>query len=135
MWTSFHLKKFARRRPPMIGLALLGAGRMAKVHAEAISAAGARLVTVFDVSEAAAVSLASKAGASVARTAEEALSHPQVTAVLVATSSDTHVKYVIDAVQAGKAVLCEKPLAPSLMEARQCLEALRESASKVFLAF
>ena len=31
----------------MIGLALLGAGRMAKVHSEAISAAGARLVTVF----------------------------------------------------------------------------------------
>ena len=57
----------------MIGLALLGAGRMAKVHAEAISAAGARLVTVFDVAEAAAASLASKAGASVARTAEEAL--------------------------------------------------------------
>jgi hypothetical protein len=42
----------------MIGLALLGAGRMAKVHAEAISAAGARLVTVFDVAEpAAALSL------------------------------------------------------------------------------
>ena len=35
----------------MIGLALLGAGRMAKVHAEAISAAGAKLVTVFDVAE------------------------------------------------------------------------------------
>ena len=88
----------------MIGLALLGAGRMAKVHAEAISAAGARLVTVFDVAEAAATSLASKAGASVARTAEEALSHPEVAAVLVATSSDTHVKYVIEAVQAGKAI-------------------------------
>jgi myo-inositol 2-dehydrogenase / D-chiro-inositol 1-dehydrogenase len=94
----------------MIGLALLGAGRMAKVHAEAISAAGARLLTVFDVAEAAAASLASKAGASVARTAEEALSHPEITAVLVATSSDTHVKYVIDAVHAGKAVMCEKPL-------------------------
>jgi myo-inositol 2-dehydrogenase / D-chiro-inositol 1-dehydrogenase len=98
----------------MIGLAMLGAGRMAKVHAEAISAAGARLVTVFDVAEAAAVSLASKTGASAARTAEEALSHPEITAVLVATSSDTHVKYVIDAVQAGKAVMCEKPLAPTL---------------------
>jgi len=46
----------------MIGLALLGAGRMAKVHAEAISAAGARLVTVFDVAEAAAASLAAKSG-------------------------------------------------------------------------
>ena len=48
----------------MIGLALLGAGRMAKVHAEAISAAGARLVTVFDVAEGATASLASKAGES-----------------------------------------------------------------------
>ena len=67
----------------MIGLALLGAGRMAKVHAEAISAAGARLVTVFDVAEAAAHSLASTAGAGVARTAEEALSHPEAEAVLI----------------------------------------------------
>src|SRR5262245_13667747 len=118
----------------MIGLALLGAGRMAKVHAEAISAAGAKLVTVFDVAEAAAVSLASKAGASVAWTAEEALSHPDVTAVLVATSSDTHVQYVIDAVQPGTAVMCEKPLAPTLSEAQQCVDASREHAGKVFLA-
>jgi hypothetical protein len=38
----------------MIGLALLGAGRMARVHANAIHAAGARLITVFDVAKAAA---------------------------------------------------------------------------------
>ena len=119
----------------MIGLALLGAGRMARVHAEAISAAGARLVTLFDVAEPAAASLAAKTGASVARAAEEALSHPVVAAVLIATSSDTHVKYVLEAVQAGKAVMCEKPLAPTLSEAQQCVDALREHAGKVFLAF
>lgn len=119
----------------MIGLALLGAGRMAKVHAEAISAAGARLVTVFDVSAAAANSLASKAGASVAQTAEEALNHPEVAAVLIATSSDTHAKFVIEAVQAGKAVMCEKPLAPTLAEAQQCVDALGDRAGSVFLAF
>ena len=119
----------------MIGLALLGAGRMAKVHAEAISAAGARLVTVFDVSAAAANSLASKAGASVAQTAEEALNHPEVAAVLIATSSDTHAKFVIEAVQAGKAVMCEKPLAPTLAEAQQCVNTLGDRAGKVFLAF
>ena len=119
----------------MIGLALLGAGRMAKVHAEAISAAGAKLVTVFDVAEAAANSLASKAGAGVARTAEEALTHPEVEAVLIATSSDTHAKYVIEAVQAGKAVMCEKPLAPTLAEAQQCVNALGDRAGQVFLAF
>ena len=119
----------------MIGLALLGAGRMAKVHAEAISAAGARLVTAFDVAEPAAASLASTAGASVARTAEEALNHPEVKAVLIATSSDTHAKYVIEAVQAGKAVMCEKPLAPTLAEAQQCVKALGDRAGSVFLAF
>src|SRR5215469_1957267 len=116
----------------MIGLALLGAGRMAKVHAEAISAAGARLVTVFDVAEAAAASLAAKTGASVARTAEEALSHPEVSAALIATSSDTHAKYVIEAAHAGKAVMCEKPLAPNLSEAQQCVDALGKRAPRVF---
>ena len=119
----------------MIGLALLGAGRMAKVHAEAISAAGARLVTVFDVAEAAAASLAEKTGAAVARSAEEALSHPEVAAVLVATSSDTHVKYVLEAIEAGKAVMCEKPLAPTLAEAQGCVDALGDRVGKVFLAF
>ncbi len=108
---------------------------MAKVHAEAISAASARLVTVSDVAEAAAASLASKVGASVARTAEEALNHPEVAAVLIATSSDTHAKYVIEAVQAGKAVMCEKPLAPTLPEAQECVNALGDRAGKVFLAF
>ena len=50
----------------MIGIALMGAGRMARVHAKAIGAAGGRLVTVYDVVEQAAKSLAADAGASVA---------------------------------------------------------------------
>jgi myo-inositol 2-dehydrogenase/D-chiro-inositol 1-dehydrogenase len=108
---------------------------MAKVHAEAISAAGARLVSVFDVFEAAAASLAEKTGASVARTADDALNHPDVAAVLIATSSDTHARYVMEAVQAGKAVMCEKPLAPTLAEAQQCVDALGDRAGRDFLAF
>jgi myo-inositol 2-dehydrogenase/D-chiro-inositol 1-dehydrogenase len=119
----------------MIGIALLGAGRIARVHASAIRAAGARLVTVFDIVEASAAALASEVGASAAVTAEEALSHPDVAAVLVATSSDTHVDYVIQAVEAGKAVMCEKPLAPTFLEAKQCVDRLGEQAGRVFLAF
>ena len=44
-------------------------------------------------------------------------------------------KYVIEAVQAGKAVMCEKPLAPTLWEAQQCVDALGNRAGTVFLAF
>jgi len=119
----------------MIGIALLGAGRMARVHAKAIPAAGAKLVTVYDVVPAAAEDLSAETGASVARSAQEAFDRPDVAAVLVATSSDTHVELISQAVQAGKAVMCEKPLAPSLSQAQRCVEALGEQAGKVFLAF
>ena len=89
----------------MIGIALMGAGRMARVHAKAIRAAGGTLVTVYDVVETAAESLASDTGAAVAHSAEEALHHPDVEAVLVVTSSDTHVDLIIQATKAGKAVM------------------------------
>ena len=94
----------------MIGIALMGAGRMARVHAKAIRGAGGRLVTIYDVVESAAESLASETSALAARSAEEALNHPGVNAVLVATSSDTHVDLIIQAIEAGKSVMCEKPL-------------------------
>jgi myo-inositol 2-dehydrogenase/D-chiro-inositol 1-dehydrogenase len=116
----------------MIGIALMGAGRMARVHAKAISAAGAKLVTVYDVAASAAEALAAETGASVARSAQEAFDRPDVAAVLVATSSDTHVELIGQAVQAGKAVMCEKPLAPNLSEAQRCVDALGEQAGKVF---
>ncbi|HZC36986.1 MAG TPA: inositol 2-dehydrogenase [Chthoniobacterales bacterium] len=119
----------------MIGIALLGAGRMARVHAKAIGAAGGKLVTVFDVAEPAAKALASESGASVARSTEEALRHPEVAAVLVATSSDTHVDCIIQATRAGKAVMCEKPLAPSLSEAQRCVDVLGATAGNVFVGF
>jgi myo-inositol 2-dehydrogenase / D-chiro-inositol 1-dehydrogenase len=119
----------------MIGIALLGAGRMARTHAKAIGAAGGKLVTVYDVVESAAQSLAADAGATAARSVEEALDRPDVAAVLVVTSSNTHVDLIIKAVQAGKAVMCEKPLAPTLVEAQQCIDVLGSQANSVFLAF
>jgi myo-inositol 2-dehydrogenase/D-chiro-inositol 1-dehydrogenase len=118
---------FERRRI-MIGIALMGAGRMARVHAKAIGAAGGRLITVYDVVESAAKSLAADAGASVAHSAEEAFDRPDVAAVLVATSSNTHVDFIIKAVQAGKAVMCEKPLAPNLSDAQRCVNVLGSQA-------
>ncbi|MBV9673822.1 MAG: inositol 2-dehydrogenase [Verrucomicrobia bacterium] len=119
----------------MIGIALMGAGRMARVHANAIRAAGAKLVTVYDVVETAAKSLASNSSAAVATSMEEALHHPEVNAVLVVTSSNTHVDCIIQAVKAGKAVMCEKPLAPNLADAQRCIEVLGAQARNVFLAF
>src|SRR5215469_5607088 len=119
----------------MIGIALMGAGRLALTHAKAIGAAGGRLVSVYDVVESAAKSLAADFGATAAASAEEAFDRPDVAAVLVVTSSNTHVDLIIKAVQAGKAVMFEKPLAPDLSDAQRCINVLGSQANSVFLAF
>jgi myo-inositol 2-dehydrogenase/D-chiro-inositol 1-dehydrogenase len=120
----------------MDAIALLGAGRMAQVHAAAIANAGARVATIFDPVRAAADALAARTGASVAETAAEAINDASVDAVIIATSSDTHVELIVEAVRAGKPVLCEKPLASRLEDARSCIATIGEAAARrVFLGF
>jgi myo-inositol 2-dehydrogenase/D-chiro-inositol 1-dehydrogenase len=120
----------------MTGIALLGAGRMGQVHAAAIVAAGARLAVVYDPVTRAAEALAARTGAKIAPTAADAMADAQADAVVIATSSDTHVDLVIEAVRTGKPVLCEKPLASSLKDARRCIATIgEEAARKVFLGF
>jgi predicted dehydrogenase len=55
----------------------------------------------------------------------ELCSSPQVEAILVTSPNSLHLKDVITAIEAGKAVLCEKPLAMNAAEARQMVEAAR----------
>lgn len=120
----------------MTGIALMGAGRMAKVHAAAIAAAGAHVATVYDPVEDAAGALAAATGARVAASAGAAMADPAVDAVMIATSSDTHVALLFEAVAAGKPVLCEKPLAASHAESRDFVAKVgEEAARKVFLGF
>ena len=120
----------------MKGIALLGAGRMAQVHAAAINAAGARVAAIYDPVASAVEALAVRTGAQTAKTAAVAMRVADVDAIVIATSSDTHVELIVEAVKTGKPVLCEKPLAPSLAEARRCIEQIGEEAAKrVFLGF
>jgi len=54
---------------------------------------------------------------------------PDIDIVDVSASNDTHCEMAIAALRAGKAVVCEKPLARNLAEARQMLAAARRSKS------
>lgn len=51
---------------------------------------------------------------------------PGVDAVVVATPTPLHAKIALEAVRAGKHVLCEMPLAPSLEEADELIEAAKQ---------
>ncbi|HET7313852.1 inositol 2-dehydrogenase [Salinisphaera sp.] len=120
----------------MTRIALFGAGRMGRVHAQSILTAGAEVTVVYDKLRDNAEKLALNHAATVASTPEEALSRQDVDAVVIATPSDTHKDLIVNAVRAGKPVLCEKPLASSLAETEDCIAAIGEKAArKVYLGF
>ena len=119
----------------MLKVGLLGAGRIAGVHATAISShPGSTLVAVSDINAAAAEKLAADYGAQ-ARGTDAILSDPAINAVLIATSTDTHSDLIERATAAGKAVLCEKPVDLSLARARICQKQVAASGRTVMIGF
>ncbi|MBI3143707.1 MAG: inositol 2-dehydrogenase [Pseudogulbenkiania sp.] len=109
----------------MLRFALFGAGRIGRLHAENVSAnPDARLVCVYDVNGTAASEVAQKYGAEVAPTVDAALANPEVDAVLIASSTNTHVDLITRSAQAGKAVLCEKPIDLDIAQVNRCREAI-----------
>jgi predicted dehydrogenase len=67
------------------------------------------------------------AGATIYTSVEEMVADPQVDAVYIGTPNQTHCEYTITALNAGKHVLCEKPLAINAEEGRRMVEAARRS--------
>jgi predicted dehydrogenase len=108
----------------MTGVAVVGTGFGCFTHVRALRAAG------FEVH-----ALVGRDPAKTARRAEavdvprgctsfaEALALPGVNAVTIATPPHTHAPLVLDALRAGKHVLCEKPFARDADEARTLLAA------------
>lgn len=95
----------------MVGFAVLGCGRIGRMHARNLAAhPRAELVAVYDVARAAAEETGAALGAKVAGSVDEVLADGDVRAVLIASSTDTHVDLLTRSVKAGKAVLCEKPI-------------------------
>lgn len=66
---------------------------------------------------------------------DECLRNPQVEAVYIATPNSTHLEYALRAAQAGKHVLCEKPLAITVTECWQIIDACRENSVKLMTAY
>jgi myo-inositol 2-dehydrogenase/D-chiro-inositol 1-dehydrogenase len=105
----------------MVAFAVLGCGRIGRMHARNLAShPRAELVCVYDIAAGAAADTAAELGARAAGSVEAVLADPAVEAVLIATSTDTHVPLITAAAKAGKAVLCEKPIDLDLARARAC---------------
>ncbi|MFD1746687.1 inositol 2-dehydrogenase [Rhizobium helianthi] len=116
-------------------LALLGAGRIGKVHAKAIASdPRAKLVAVVDAMEAAAKAIADEAGCAVS-TVDAVLANKDVDAVIICTPTNTHADLIEKFARAGKAIFCEKPIDLDVARAQACIDVVKETGAKVMLGF
>lgn len=118
-----------------IRFALLGAGRIGKVHARAITSnPDARLMAVADAMPQAANDIAARYGCTV-RTIDEILASPEIDAVVICTPTDTHADLIEKFSNAGKAIFCEKPIDLSVARVKACLKVVDANKSKLMVGF
>ena len=116
----------------IVKVALIGAGRIGKIRADSIgrenaNGTRAQLAVVADPMEVRGLQLAKLAGAEWTPDWKEAVSRPDVDVVIVATPTESHAEISISALSHGKHVLCEKPLARDVAEARSMVKSARDA--------
>lgn len=111
-----------------VGIGVIGLGRMGQVYAThtARQIENARLVAVADLDR----EVLNRFAAQLPQVKtfsdyRDLLADPQIQGVIVASPTSTHRDVVIAAAQAGKAIFCEKPLALTLAETDEIIEAVR----------
>src|SRR5688572_3421806 len=120
-----------------LGLAVIGSGRIGTLRARLASTHPAvRFMAVADRSEAAAAKLAKTVGAHVHGTDNNAIiEHPEVDTVIVSTSEGEHVEPMIRAIELGKRVLVEKPIALTLADADRPVKAIEKWGADVRVGY
>ena len=119
-----------------INFILFGAGRIGTMHAKNIfENIEANLMYVYDVNEKAAIEVANLYKAKVITTPEEGLNDNAVSAVLIASSTDTHIDLIIQSAKANKHIFCEKPIDLSIDKVNECKKKISSFNKLIHIGF
>ena len=113
----------------MFNIGIIGCGKIAQVRhiPEYAGHPQARLSGFYDLNQERARELAEKWGGKAYSSWEEMLADPGIDAVSICVANNAHAQLSIAAMQAGKHVLCEKPMATTLADCEAMVAAARES--------
>jgi myo-inositol 2-dehydrogenase/D-chiro-inositol 1-dehydrogenase len=119
----------------MLRIAVLGAGRIGKIHGRNAAAhPGAQVVAVADPHGPSASALAQETGARVA-SLDEVVEAKDVDAILICTPTTTHADLIERGMRAGKAVFCEKPVDLSSARIETCLKLVVAAGRPLMIGF
>ncbi len=124
-------------RHKQIGIAVIGSGRIGTLRATMAGAHPAvNYLAVSDRDPARASELAEKTGADIHSGDNlDLISRPEVDAVIVSTSEPEHTRPVIEALERGKPVLVEKPIALRLEDANRMLDAAERTGTELRVGY
>ncbi len=125
-------------RKHSLKLGLIGAGRIGLLHAEHLTSRipSAELVMVADAFEEVARDCAARyAIPDFSQDYRDVLTHPDIQAVVICSSTNTHAYIIEEAAQAGKHIFCEKPIALDLPSLDRALDAVERAGVKFQIGF
>ena len=113
----------------MFGIGIIGCGKIAQVRhiPEYAENKDAKLLGFYDINKERAAALAQQYGGTAYETVEELLANPDIATVSVCAANFAHAELTIAALNAGKHVLCEKPMAITLAECEAMVEAAKKN--------
>jgi predicted dehydrogenase len=115
---------------------LIGCGHIGQVRAQALKEAeGSELVAIADLDQERARRVAPSSATHLFTDYEKMLAVPDLEAVVVSTPPQFHESMVVAALQAGKHVLCEKPLGSTVESCRKMLETSRKTGKTLTTGF
>ncbi len=118
----------------MFGIGIIGCGKIAQVRhlPEYAANPNAKILGLYDINQERTKELAETYGATAYATVEELLANPEIDAVSICAANFAHAELTIQALEAGKHVLCEKPMAVTLKECEDMVAAA-EKAGKFLM--
>jgi predicted dehydrogenase len=118
----------------VIKFGIIGCGRIAQRHAEHITNTnGCELVATCDIEFNRAQEMADRYGARAYQDINNLLSNQDVTIISICSPNGLHAKHSILGLNAGKHILCEKPMALSVYDCGEMIKAAEKANKRLFI--
>ena len=121
-----------------LNVGIIGAGRIGQVHAKSITyhIPQAKIVAISDIYYEGAEKVAESLGIPNAyEDYHEILNNPEIDAVLICSSTDTHADIAVAAAEAGKHIFCEKPVDLTVTKIKKVIAAVEKAGVKLQIGF
>ena len=124
--------------PSKVNVGVIGTGRIGRLHTEhlAYRIPAADVLVVSDIVLGAAQTCAAECDVHTAVQDHRAvMDHPDIEAVIICSSTDTHAQMIEEAAAAGKHIFCEKPIDFDLARIDRALAAVERAGVKLQVGF